>query len=479
MSVLALLVLGACSSSNSSKGLDSQAIDGYIVGANVLCDGKVAAQAQTLARGQLTCPAKTVLVTVSGGADVGFDDDDTNDIPFTGELSAPAGLGYVTPLSTVAVQMSSNAEGVYDATMWAAKVSELGNALGESALDLTADPSDIKNPALIRLNAQIHQVLSAFAPSQADYKEAIKAFATVMAATPPGSSVDLADDVSIILTKINAALPSGSKLIKSEVELTASATTVALTNQTIAQAVKENQLGLVAAAAVDASVARSGVTINRSAQSVFLQSNNFGNVVDTSTSINEFEDNTLTNNSYQTQVDKNLVQVGYNNDVLQFDKDMNDVQVTMGFELKSTDAANARGLSFYSDDILLSATKGDSDSLVITVPEGAALHATGTDSLGTETTAEVLVGAQNTFSNAGGQFSVNYSSIVDELERLDFENIFAETAGNYEMTLIIGGIQLKEVSSGGEAVPATRYAISVGDQQRSGAGFKGYISYLD
>ena len=104
LTVLALVVLGACSSSNSSKdqALESQAIDGFIVGGAVFCDSEGAGN--TSVGGHLTCPARTVLVTVRRGMDVGFDASTTaSDLAFNGELRAPADLGFVTPLSTATV----------------------------------------------------------------------------------------------------------------------------------------------------------------------------------------------------------------------------------------------------------------------------------------------------------------------------------------------------------------------------------------
>ncbi len=218
------------------------------------------------------------------------------------------------------------------------------------------------------------------------------------------------------------------------------------------------------------------VTIDRSSQSVSLASRNSSNV---DISIEDFENSTLYSGSYLTQVDSGLVEVGYNNDVLKFKKNLDDVQVTMGFELKSTDTGDSRSLSFYSDEIRLSAEMGQSDSLEISVPDGAILHVVGVDSFGTVTTAEVEVEGSNTFDNENGQFSVNYSSIEDELESLGFNNNLSNAKGNYEATLIIGGIQLTEVADSGEELPAMGYDISVGDLLVSGAGFKGYISYLD
>lgn len=454
LGILALAVLGACSSSNSSKNrtLESQAIDGFIVGGAVSCDDVEADK--TRIGGYLTCPRRTELVTVRGGMDVGFDASaSASDVAFNGELRAPADLGFVTPLSTVAVQMASTATG-YHPELWEEKVGELVAALGDPTLDLTADAST--NMQLIRLNAQLQQVLSAFARSEAEYGNAVEAVATVMTARASiGATVDLEDNVADTLTAINAALlDTFSPLALSASQLESKASTMQSANLSIAEA---SSPALVAATAVETTVARSVVTIDRGAKSVFLSSNN--STQDVEISIDDFEDSTLSNGSYQTQVDKNLAKVGYSNEVLQFDQDIDNVQVTMGFKLASTAAGDTRSLSFYSDDIRLSASANQSDSLVITLPDGATFQAVGKDSLGTRTSAEVLIDNEDTFSNGDEYFSVNYGSVVEKLESLGFDDIFS-SAGNYEMTLIIGGIQLKE-RSGDDVVPATRHAISV------------------
>ena len=469
MSVLALLVLGACSSSKD-PALDSQAIDGYIVGGAVSCDNKDGGE--TEAGGHLTCPAGTELVTVRGGMDVGFDASATaSNVLFLGELRAPAALGFVTPLSTVAVQMASTSEG-YDKTRWEASVEKLVGVLGDPTLDLAMDAS--QDMRLIRLNAQLQQVLSAFVRSEADYGQAMESLATVITARASiGASMDLENDVSGSLNAINAALLDRfSPLARSAAQLETLAQSIQSANMAIAEATSPE---LVAATAAGSSIELASVIIDRSAQSVNLVSYNDFRYTTSSVSIDDFEDDTLSAGTYQTQVDRGLDEVGYSNEVLQFEQDMDNVRVTMAFELKSTQSGDPRSLSFVSDDIRLSASADQPGSLVITLPDGAVFDAVGTDSLGTVTSAQVLIDSQDTFSNRNGSFYVNYGKMMDKLESLGFEDIFA-SAGNYQMTLLIGGIQINE-RSGRNVVPAMRYLINVGNRQVSGAGFKGYLSY--
>ncbi len=474
LSIIALLVLSACSSSSSTPTpQSSQAIDGYIVGGSVFCDDEDAGQ--TTAGGFLTCPARTEIATVRGGMDVGFDDSATSsDVLFVGELKAPGNLGFVTPLSTIAVQMSTNASGEYDPDLWEESVADLGAVLGSTTLDLSADASQDMN--LIRLNAQLQQVMSAFVRSDADYSTAIAALSGVIAArAATGATIDLQGDVAATITTINAALlNSASPLALTATEIDTVATAVQAANIAIATA---SSPATAAAAAVNSgnSVDNTGVIIDRRDEAVELISGMNSQTTSTAVSIDDFEDSSLAGGVYLTQVGKDLQAVSYDNDVLQFSEDLDELEVTMGFELKSTLAGDTRSLSFYSDEVVLNAMAGDSDSLVITLADGAVFKAMGTDLLGTVTTAEVSIEGEGTFTNSEGRFSVDYGDVMSKLESIGFDDIFS-SAGNYEMTLIIGGITLKE-KSGSSVVPAERYSITVGARNVNGSGFKGYLSY--
>lgn len=466
---LSLLALSACNSS-SEKAQHSQAIDGYIVGGSVYCDSE--AFGVTGAAGQLSCPASTRIVAVRGGMDVGFDISLTSsDVPFVGEVRAPANLGYVTPLSTLAVLLSSN-NGNYDASRWKASTALLARVLGEPSLDLTADAA--QNMSLIRLNAQIHQVLAVFAKSEADYEQAGIAMTRVMAGRDAiGGVVDLADGVSGTMTAINAALLDNfSPLALPDSELEVVALSVQSANSEIAAA---SSPALVAATTADTSLGRAVATIDRNGKTVLLATDSRSQLP--RLSINEFEDDTQVDGLYLTQVSSELNEVVYDNDMLEFDRNLADVQVTMAFELRSTLAGDTRSMSFVSDDIYLTASANQSGSLVITLPEDATFEAVGVNSNGTVTTAEILVDDEDTFSSDDGSFSVNFAQINSELLNLGFDDILVNQ-GNYSLTLIISGIQLNE-RSGVQILPATRHLVNVGDRQVSGAGFKGYVSYVN
>lgn len=469
---LALGTLSACNSNNVEEALNSQAIDGYIVGGSVFCDG--AAFGATLAAGRLTCPADTDVVGVRGGMDVGFDPEATSsDLPFIGELLAPADLGYVTPLSTIAVHMSSpggsfNPElSIFDPDEFEESVGELALVLNEPSLDLTEDAA--QDMTQIRLNAQIHQVLSSFTTSESEYLTASSAFARVVAGRSAlGAVVSLDSDVSGTLEAINQSLLDNfSPLALSAAEIEEITPGLLVANQAIAEATTPS---LVAATAGSDIVNNPVATINRSNNAVTLDGNS-------QISINDFEDNSLLDGLYRTQVSSSLSRVGYDVEALEFDRDLEDVQVTMAFELRSTQANDSRSLTFVSDEIYLSVMADSPDSFTISLPEGASFEAEGINRQGTVTFAEILVDDDDTLSSEGGYFNVDFEYINSELESLGFDDIL-EQGSNYSLTLIISGIQLDE-SVGGETGAATRHTVNVGRRVVSGAGFKGYVSYTN
>jgi len=180
--------------------IESQAIDGYIVGGTVFCDDVISGVTQTA--GRLTCPVGTRVIKVRGGVDVGFNQSaTTGDTLFVGELSAPGSLPYVTPLSSIAVEMSSNDNG-FDETQWLENVSKLSRTLEVPTLDLTVNAAT--NLELVRLNAQINQVVTTFSQNHDDYTLVMKALANTLSQNADeGAFSDLDDGVVDTMLAVN------------------------------------------------------------------------------------------------------------------------------------------------------------------------------------------------------------------------------------------------------------------------------------
>lgn len=470
LSAVSLLILSACGSDSTDPLINAQAIDGYIVGGNVFCDD--VANGTTQAAGRLTCPNGTELMVVRGGADVGFSEKaTTGDILFVGELSAPAHLGYVTPLSTLAVIMASNDEG-YDESKWTQTVENLAATLGQSSLDLSADAATVIQ--LVKLNAQINQLISAYAQTEDDYRLVTVEVAGLMRErASQGAVIDLEAGLANTMAAINGRLIANeSQLALSESELDVEVIAVQTANNAIAEGGSPE---LVAMAATGSSVEQAAVTIDRSAASVSFQSQNGYSVYSTPISLEDFESPVESTGRYNTIVSSSLDGIVYDSRVLQFNKSFSEARVSMAFEIKSLDVGDRRSLSFSSNDVTLSADTNDASSLVLSMPEGSKFRAHGTDRDGSTTTTEILVDDADTFSTVGDKINVTFGQVNTKLQSLGFSDMLA-SSGNFQMTMVISGLKINE-RTGSIVEPAQYYTIGTGATRITGAGFQGYITF--
>ena len=471
LSALTLLLIGACGSDSPEPDIVAQAIDGYIVDATVFCDG--VEHGRTGAAGRLTCPSDTRMITVQGGADVGFDRHATSgDILFVGELSAPAHLGYVTPLSTLAVVMSSDSEG-YDESKWAQSVSDLAATLSQSSLDLSADAAEVIQ--LIKLNAQINQLIVAYSETADDYREVTEEVAGLMKQRAQlGAITDLQDGLANTMAAVNGRLQvKGSALAQSESELDVSVLEVQAANSAIAGG---ETAELVAMAATGSIIDQAAVTIDRGAESVGFTYPSYWDeaYIGGAVSLEEFENPVISSGTYRTVVNRSITGVQYDNRVLQFNKSFTDARVSMAFEIKSLDFGDRRSLSFSTSDVSLSAMVNDASSLVLTMPENATFRAHGTDRDGSTTTTEIRVDEAATFSSSGGSINVGFADVNQKLKSLGFRDIL-ETEGNFQMTMVISGLHINE-RLGTSVTSAKHYTIGTGATRITGTGFQGYVT---
>ena len=196
------LSLGCSSSSSDSSdsSLGQQAIDGYIVGGAVTCDGE--ANGTTKAAGRYSCPPGTKLASVTGGSDVGFDPAKTSGgIAFTGVLTGPADAKFVTPISTLAVEMAK-VDGKYDPTKLEGALATIKTALGLSTLSLDSNPAT--DAATVRLNAQVHQIVSGLTVSTEDYSKVMSSFGALLKEkSAAGKTLNVSGDLKETLTALN------------------------------------------------------------------------------------------------------------------------------------------------------------------------------------------------------------------------------------------------------------------------------------
>ncbi|PID60999.1 MAG: hypothetical protein CSB44_07980 [Gammaproteobacteria bacterium] len=464
------LALSACnSSSDSSTPIVAQAVDGYIVGGSVRCDE--IANGGTAAGGRLTCPQGTELMHVSGGSDVGFDANATSGtMTFAGQLVAPSSLSWVTPLSTMAVAMASN-DGNFDAGRFHAAERALATALGEPELDLDANPAE--NMRNTRLNAQLHQIMTAFAVSPDQYGEVAGVFAEFFAErAASGLAIDLGTGAGDTMNAINQRLERDSSALAIEQDqLDRIIASVTSTNQQLAATGTPDGVVDIAIAAAKPSV----MGLDREADAVWFKTH------DTATfraeSIDGLASNRRIDGQYMTVIPADIASVSLSPVAFDIYEDLNRVPVSMAFELTSTDNDDPRGISAAIEGVKLTAWQGESGTLRVEVPAGTDINLTHTDSRGTLTRTLIDIENGKLFDAIDGELRLRLGELRDALEKHDLEDI-TDTDGNYRLTMVIGGIAFDMIRNG-KASPAERYTVDAGNVAVTGSGLQGYVTITE
>jgi hypothetical protein len=465
--------LSACmsdSGSSSTEQVRLQAVDGYIVGAQVYCDE--VASGSTKAGGEFYCPASTSLATVRGGFDVGFNETATeNGIPFVGELRGPAHLGYVTPLSTVAVLMSSDESG-YNPNLWSESVESLASVLNQSSLDLSADAASTLQ--LIKLNASIHQMVNGFAGNIDEYRGVSESLAALLnERAVNGQSLPLSFDVESSMIALNEQLlVHRPNLYLQSAEISAIATTVQATNNQIDQSKSPQEVATAAKQASSAEL-NGSLTLDRRSTLISLGDYWYGDFQ--TVSIDDFEDPTRVNGVHHTHFNRYLGYIRINQRSIGVDADLVDAKVSLAMSIRSTSLGDSRAFNLLSHDVYLSARKGDSSSLSLEFPEDALVYASGVSQHGVYTETSIELDKEKIFSSTGGLIDVSIWQARDELAKLGYDDIMA-FSGDYEVTFVIGGLKIIEIDKQDRSF-AKQYTVEAGNQAVSGSGFKGYISY--
>lgn len=482
-----LVLLQACDSSSDDSGavssqLTARAVDGYLVGANVYCDD--IAVGGTSAGGRLSCPADTTLVRVVGGSDVGFDADATSGgEAFAGELTAPMHTGWVTPMSTLAVALSSES-GVYYPDRFESSTDVLARSLGQSDLDLSAPADTLLQ--LIRMNAQVHQILSAFAVDADDYRVAVNALAGVLQdRESAGLTAALGDDAGDLIRDMNRELQrASSDLALDEISLEQQALRVTAINQIIDGQPDRDE---IAEAAKSSLLADASLTLNRNRAdtriefgvnrcwnySTYCFYDIYGSY---DVSLEDFESSQTFDGYYETILSSQINTLSFDHRLLTVNRNLDDVRISLGVEIVSTDPGDLRTLAFVTDQARLSALQNDAGTLEWTIPEDVLVHATSRTTDGVNTQVSMILD--------GG-----VSGGVDGTSTLDIESVrrgmtdrgladVLRGEGNYEVTVVIGGVRIN-AREGSELVDTDSFMIEAGDLRVAGPGLRGYVSVVD
>jgi len=468
-----VMSLAACnSSSDSASPLMSQAVDGYIVAADVSCDE--VSSGKTGAAGMFSCSAGTNLSRVSGGFDVGLDEvATTGTVPFTGVMRAPAGEPYVTPMTTLSVALAFDGQpedAAFSLDNYQAAKTTLADTLGISLSAISENPVESLEAA--RGSAKIHHVLAAFAPNVDSYEEATAAFATVIIEEAArggvlGLTANVASTMAAINTKLNE---SKSTLAMATADLNQASANVAIANQAVQEATSPAKVGEESQKAL---IDQAPVTIDRNDAIVTLSSRG-QNAVELD--IAGFESTSLNNGQYTAQLFSGLTSVAYENSVFQFNQNIIDAKVTVAFEVRSVNANDPRALSFYSDDIMVTANKGRSASLVVAMAsENSTFKLRSTDSAGVLT--EVVVATDGeTFRSDGSELTIDLDRINKQLSSMEIEDILSES-GDFSVTLVIQGLRVNERTNNA-TTEAKQFTINTGAGAIKGNGFRGYVSFI-
>lgn len=468
----AVVALAACSSSSKTVApLASQAVDGYIVGASVSCDDTP--NGFTQLAGKFTCPGGSILSQISGGDDVGFDDQATTGVAFTGVLKAPASAPFVTPMTTVtvAIAQSSQEDGTpLDLGNYEAAQASLAQTLGIDIETFSLNPAD--NIDAAKSNAKIHQVLAAFAPNVGAYEQATSAFAQVITENAEtGGRISLTQDVSSTMMAINGKLAqSNSGLALATADLNQVTSNVVAANTSIENAESPSR---VANESQKALIDQAPVTIDRNDAMVTI----YNDALKTAEqlSIEGFESALKTDGQYTARLYSGMTSIEYDNNLFQFNQNINNTRVSVAFEIKSDNAGDNRSLIFSSDDIVVSANKGRSESLIVSMlSEQSTFQAVGVDA-GTKTEAIVQTNGE-TFSSDGDTLTINMERINTQLSDLGFEDIL-KTSGDYSVTLVIKGLRINE-QAGNTTSEAREFTVGSGADALTGNGFRGYVSVI-
>ena len=464
---LALLV-GACGGSDGGGTPDvltAQAVDGYIVGAQVYCDD--VKSGGTTAAGRFSCLVGTDLFRIAGGADVGFDETKTEGgTPFVGELKGPGTLAFVTPLSTIAVEMATAEDGSFDASLFDRSVASLAAALGQSDLDLDADPA--ATTQLRQLNAQINQVLAAFAATDEDYVSVGRVFARMVSeAAASGASLSLTDGVGELIGGINTRLMAlAPDLVKNNADLGQTISRVQASNLEIAGSDRPDQVPGTGTAVPFAPV----LTIERDETLVTLQG-----AESSSVSLASFEDDDIdgAGGAYSTVISDYTDYVSIGDDAFDVDRRLDGKPVSLGFRLDAT-GDDRRDIAVTTSEARLSTDPVD-DGMILTLPAGSALSIRSTDAAGTMTDSVIRLGGEHVFSSRNGGIEISFWRIDERLEDEGFGDIVA-TGGDYRLTAVIGGVKIGE-SENRVVTPATQRRVETDGEVVTGSGFEGYVTF--
>ena len=428
--------------------LSGNAIDGYIVGGNVFCDD--VANGVTAAKGAYTCPDGTVLAMVKGGVDVGFSTETSSgeQTDFGGVLKGPATGKFITPLSTLAVLLASDANGNFDPTKLDAAKSTLAASLGLDSINLDTDPAE--NIEIARLNTQVSVIVSSFASTPDEYSTAMSALAEILNDSFLNQETfDISGEDAV-----NFEL----KLKELNTKLGTKDETMARTTEVIDEFVENLHTGVQTIEKTE-----DHHNFIKEVANLPLSSYAFGIYKATpSVEITERDGTSYTyhmknyitpdkNNDGKHQIVLNncVSEVALQKEALTVQKTLTDVPVDVGIRIESEN--DSREISVIGRGASVSLTAGDSSSINVKVPDGMIWNANGTAANGTKVYTQLAKTGDRIFSSGNYGIKIDFDAISARLGKVDpnFDKDdyldLTKHTGDFKITFVIDGIKVAKI----------------------------------
>ena len=466
--------------STNTATISGQAVDGFIVNGHVFCD-KVE-NGKTKAAGTYTCPTNTKLVRVRHGVDVGFDETATSsNLQFDGEIVGPGKGKFITPLSTLAVELAGGEDG-FDESKLADALEQLKAVFGLTGLTLDDNPKT--NAALARLNAQLSQIVNDFAWGHEDYRKVMRSLSKLVV-DRHGSNGRLdfsgggtfAEDLRALNTKIGQDYTDLS--ISDETALNGRINRLKELCENIGKTENVDE--------IDDTV----VETDKSPKYVFGVRESWGVLrirnPDKTTPIHkitDFENPELNQQGrYLTQVSRGIQGIAYDHEAFDVEQSLVNHPVSIGISVKATDPGDNRYIYAVADGVQLSTSKGDAKNVQVYAPAGLEWHFKGVKRDGTVTKATIVNEEANLFNSVDEikpeSMRINFDAVSEWLDDRGHMDITQQT-GNFEVTMVINGIKFARLAGDNETpVRPESFTVKVDDERYvTGPGLKGYVTVV-
>lgn len=453
----------------SPAEITAQAIDGYIVGGDVFCDGQMVGL--TTAGGWLACPFGTSLISVVGGQDVGFDVSATDGgTVFMGTLQAPGDARYVTPLTSLATKMAST-NGVFDKSKYIDSVNVIGDRLNIAGLDLNNSP--VNDVVLARVNTQLNLLVSQFATTTDDYALAMQAVGDLFVENAAINLTDSAASISALNEVLISSAPHLALEPAAQVDVTDSIEPVVTGVETapsvadIDEVVEELQVAPVAF-----SIDRLASVFSFSAYhaTYYGPDRQYSQYYDIdSYSLADFEAKNIS-----LKVDGWERHVGFYASAFTVERTVVDASVDVAVDIESV--SDDRRLSVTVKGVKISMQEGDFRSIEINTPQQAVMNARYIDLNGVVTDVSENADEDLIASSENRFFSINLERVENVLHKNGYSSFLREV-GDYRVTMVIDGINFHITDTGVVRQPSV-FTVDTAYESISGLGLQGYVSLI-